>query len=1329
MERIMQIFYGNDFLPYKDKERTIHYPIVGNTFNGMNNVNELHFYVKDIGGVNNLSWVAIAKLPNGRILYELLTDIRIDHEIEENYVVFNVSQFYTQLKGEVYISLNGCRGEVEIETDQETGISTISGEIDDNTVVATGSIKLAINYAPQRPLGFSFDVDQYQNILNALANKSGVFTTIQVVATLPTDLSGYNDGQLFYCSGTYYELVETSGVKSLNVAEKNGLLGGDHALLRFVIDDDTTLEELADFGKMFVVSYNLTPTAINEFLTYVNVVGSTILLYLLDIQEMKLYSYSGVASDTFADFLDNAEETTYVERQHSANIIYGTNGSAQESALPYSVSVSGDKIVQRDSSGHVKVPTLPTDDGYDAINKAYGDFTFAKNVEMSIDENFDLVVKLKNNAGAVISQADVDLPLESIVVSAQYYDSYTYQGTTYQNVIVITLATTDVPTIIPIGDLVSGLVDETAFNSTVAQLQSDINGRVAKRTTSGSFAYGHTNANETEFGVTNNATSGTIPLRDTNGNIKVGNTPSNSGDATSKTYVDTFGRSLEFTIDNSTFVMTLKLKDNNGNVLSTQTVDLPLETMVVTGRYDDTTESLILELKNGQLITIPISDLISGLVTETSLATTLANYYTKSQIDQMVSGFVFADVDDYLSPTSENPVENKVITQELDKKANKDGNYPTMTVGVADQLSPYDEDSGDDQDEPFILQGTGTDNGTQPDFSTGAYALMREKQGNTVVVNQQVRNPNFESTSYWSAVDGTRTVNNGVCTITDNGTQTAYLTQSLSKTIPSGHKVLLMFNVVSLGETFDSVSFRLFNDYSSPQGIEYANVGFNAIIIDTNSAKTRIDIRANGTHASGNSFSIKDVYINDLTQWFNGDISADIIANPSNFFRYYQGSLSHNTGELVNANGRYVKAIKMNQWDEEWEIGGLVGGLLNSKNFIRVNPNATYYFKSPNDCGIRFYDNNLELIGGLSVVANSTFTIPSNCIYIKFYMQSAYGTTYKNDISINLYYEKSAGVPEPRCLTYEPYQVLTNNDTGTETLRSAGSVKDTKEPDGTIHRRIGIVDLGTKTYTSQSLSGDRTAFYFNIYGMNIKQPTSGILPFNSISSKFIPVAQASSSWGVNTMVQIVTTGTLPAGNIAFIVPNGIYADTDAFKTAMSGVYLFYELAEETTEQGTSYSENLVIDDFGSMSWDSDVPQGNLIFYPVDYKAFVDTMYGYTQGTPSNLALKSDLTGLVSQVDLSSGITNSAGLTITTLKAYKMGKIITLSLKANKGADIPANTSLIYSPNLAPLSPVVIPAYIGTNIARFVVNSDGNVYCESAIPNGTTIHLYCSYPVA
>ena len=58
---------------------------------------------------------------------------------------------------------------------------------------------------------------------------------------------------------------------------------------------------------------------------------------------------------------------------------------------------------------------------------------------------------------------------------------------------------------------------------------------------------------------------------------------------------------------------------------------------------------------------------------------------------------------------------------------------------------------------------------------------------------------------------------------------------------------------------------------------------------------------------------------------------------------------------------------------------------------------------------------------------------------------------------------------------------------------------------------------------------------------------------------------------------------------------------------MSGVYLFYELATPTTEQGTQFPENIEINDYGTMEWDSNVPQGCKIFYPADYVLFVDSL--------------------------------------------------------------------------------------------------------------------------
>ena len=78
-----------------------------------------------------------------------------------------------------------------------------------------------------------------------------------------------------------------------------------------------------------------------------------------------------------------------------------------------------------------------------------------------------------------------------------------------------------------------------------------------------------------------------------------------------------YGASISLTINSATYVVTAQLKDQDGNNLgSAQNIDLPLESVVVGGEYDSSTKSIILTLDNGNTITIPVGDLVSGLQSE-----------------------------------------------------------------------------------------------------------------------------------------------------------------------------------------------------------------------------------------------------------------------------------------------------------------------------------------------------------------------------------------------------------------------------------------------------------------------------------------------------------------------------------------------------------------------------------------------------------------------------------------------------------------------------------------------------------------------------------------
>lgn len=72
--------------------------------------------------------------------------------------------------------------------------------------------------------------------------------------------------------------------------------------------------------------------------------------------------------------------------------------------------------------------------------------------------------------------------------------------------------------------------------------------------------------------------------------------------------------SIELTMNSSTYVLTLQAKNVNGeNVGTAQTVDLPLESVVMDIDYDDNNKELVITLNNGNTTRVDISDIVEGL--------------------------------------------------------------------------------------------------------------------------------------------------------------------------------------------------------------------------------------------------------------------------------------------------------------------------------------------------------------------------------------------------------------------------------------------------------------------------------------------------------------------------------------------------------------------------------------------------------------------------------------------------------------------------------------------------------------------------------------------
>ena len=197
MSKVLNVFYGADRLPYKDQERQVHYPMVGNSFAGASLVDEIRFYAKDLGTENNV-FVGIAKRPDGQRGYQVLT-YGYDTELNEPYWTFNVSGWFTEKVGNVFVSLNVYQGGVDIEVDEDSGLAIVSGT---PIIQATGSVVLSINYAPVMDNGYgavpTIDVQEALSLVGSKVDTDYLTanyynnTTIDGKLLLKADLSYVN---------------------------------------------------------------------------------------------------------------------------------------------------------------------------------------------------------------------------------------------------------------------------------------------------------------------------------------------------------------------------------------------------------------------------------------------------------------------------------------------------------------------------------------------------------------------------------------------------------------------------------------------------------------------------------------------------------------------------------------------------------------------------------------------------------------------------------------------------------------------------------------------------------------------------------------------------------------------------------------------------------------------------------------------------------------------------------------------------------------------------------------------------------------------------------
>ena len=522
------------------------------------------------------------------------------------------------------------------------------------------------------------------------------------------------------------------------------------------------------------------------------------------------------------------------------------------------------------------------------------------------------------------------------------------------------------------------------------------------------------------------------------------------------------------------------------------------------------------------------------------------------------------------------------------------GNYPEMGAGYANQL----------------VSGLKKEDQTPYNFRKVPYdATLEEVKkivGGTIAWNQLVNKDKFLSSRTLSGIPYT---NNGDGSITLQVTEVPSATISIA--ITANHSASY-FNVPY------NHKFIIYDRNSKPAGIEYQN-SYNGHSLGWNSVKNQE--QANGYLLLGmniNTEAIVGTYtlepqITDLTQDF-GTAIADYVYNleqatagagiawlkthfPKQFDAGYQ---AYDAGSLQSVSGLTEhKMVGFNQWDEEWKV---VGDHIGSKNPIPCLPNTAYYMKTnyqPSN-GLKFWTADMVQTGSTRY-NGGLFTTPSDCCFMTFEITNSYGTTYKNDICINLSDPTKNGTYEP----YEAHSYALDSDVvlrGIPKVDASGNLYydgDEYLPDGTVNRRWGVYTCtGQETLTTQQEKTNNKWISFDL-------PNAKLLS-NVFSADFKTDMGVTYSDNINNDVAYGAF----RRNTLFYVSFPISMTTSEMQAWIAGKTILYELATPTTETADPYTGTQIVAPDGTEEYiyengAFELPVGHSSDYPIDVSGQLD----------------------------------------------------------------------------------------------------------------------------
>lgn len=495
-------------------------------------------------------------------------------------------------------------------------------------------------------------------------------------------------------------------------------------------------------------------------------------------------------------------------------------------------------------------------------------------------------------------------------------------------------------------------------------------------------------------------------------------------------------------------------------------------------------------------------------------------------------------------------IEKKNTEQDtaIGKKAEQDGVYPDMTVGLAEDLGgrPYYDDA------EFSFRASA---GSDTSIKDGM-ARIKELRGNSVVWNQSVQNPSEVYTNDTTVAfkEGTRIV--------------------------VGHKYLFFADIESAISYASASVFSKINEQNESLVTLYKseNLPYKFFVANANAVSNGTDQAIEGNiwlyyHLGTSGGQIQNTRLIDLTLMFGAG------NEPVTIDEFYArmpigvDMSAYNEGEVIHMAADGIKSVGDNAWDEEWNYNG---SYVEGVNPVRVLPNAEYYVSSPDYVVISVYDKNGTLLA-THERKNNAFTTSANASYLRLRVSSSYGTTYNNDIMISLVH---SGWKQDTDAKYQPYwddRLLIDQrikDAFPEGLQKWDKVFN-KNGKGYIVKGTGKVDMGSLNW----------GFFNDVYYAGVSNKVIGEFErIDVLCARYSAISGGSSGeekdgdiWGEYSTTNV-------------FVKDSAYTDAASFKSAMAGVPLYYELATpEVIEYDEPFNLDYRVADFGTEEVISDQP--------------------------------------------------------------------------------------------------------------------------------------------